>query len=253
MTVLCYHSVEPDWHSPLAVQPAAFADQCAWLARHRSVVPLGEAVERLDATSRLPSGVATLTFDDGFTGVAEHAWPLLRQHRLPATVFLVSNTLTDRGQPVDWVDTVAGFPLRTLTLDQVLDMQSDGIDFQSHSSAHLDLTSLDYPSCVEDLRQSRELLESLLGREVTLLAYPRGRHDSTVRAAARAAGYTHAFTLPERREPTGPYAIPRVGIFRGNTTRTVAVKASRPYLPLRTTAGAGRALRFAARLRRGGG
>ena len=29
MTVLCYHSVEPDWDSPLAVRPEDFAAQAA--------------------------------------------------------------------------------------------------------------------------------------------------------------------------------------------------------------------------------
>ena len=35
---------------------------------------------------------------------------------------------------------------------------------------------------------------------MTLLAYPRGLHDARVREAAAAAGYTHAFALPETAE-----------------------------------------------------
>ena len=75
MTILCYHSVDPAWESQLAMRPAEFADHAAWLARHRTVVTLGEAVPRLDHKGRLPRGMAALTFDDGFTGVLEHALP----------------------------------------------------------------------------------------------------------------------------------------------------------------------------------
>jgi peptidoglycan/xylan/chitin deacetylase (PgdA/CDA1 family) len=237
MTVLCYHSVQDDWSSPLAARPAAFAEQCAWLARSRRVIPLSDAVTRLDRSGRLPRGLATLTFDDGFEAMYDIALPVLTRHKLPATVFLVAQTLTDAGQTVDWVDTPPDHPLTTLSRDQVLEMQAQGVDFQSHSYAHLDLTTLSFDECVRDLRESRELLETLLGRPVPLLAYPRGRHNADVQAAAARAGYSSAFTLPEGPERPGPYAIPRVGIYRGNSLANVRIKSSRPYLGLRTGRG----------------
>lgn len=198
------------------------------------MVPLQEAVHRLDATGRLPRGLAALTFDDGFSSLHEHGFPVLARHRLPATVFLVAETLTAAGRPVDWVDTAPAEQLTTLTIEQVREMQDAGIRFESHSFSHLDLTSLSFEDCVRDLTDSRELLEALLGRPVRLLAYPRGRHNASVRAAAERAGYSHAFTLPEGREPVGPYAVPRVGLFDGNDVRHLRVKSARSYLRLRT-------------------
>jgi hypothetical protein len=73
-----------------------------------------------------------------------------------------------------------------------------------------------------------------LKRRVPFLAYPRGRHDDDVRKAAARAGYTHAFALPEEPEEPGPYAVPRIGIHRGNSVATVRVKSARAYLPVRT-------------------
>jgi peptidoglycan/xylan/chitin deacetylase (PgdA/CDA1 family) len=248
MTVLCYHSVEPDWESPLAVEPAAFVRQAAWLRRNRRVMPLEEALPRLDARGRLPRGAAALTFDDGFAALHSNVLPVLTEEKLPATVFLVAETLTPAGRPVDWVDTPGTRPLVTLTLDQVLEMQQAGVDFQSHSWAHHDLTRLSWAECVRDLRDSRELLSDLLGRPVTLLAYPRGRHDADVRRAAAAAGYTHGFALPETTEQPGDYAVPRVGIYRGNGAFTVRVKAARPYLRVRTSSPVARHARRVRRL-----
>ncbi len=235
MTVLCYHSVQSGWDSPLAVEPDDFAWQAAWLQRRRTVLPLRDALSRLDRTGRLPRGEAALTFDDGFADLHTHALPLLKRHRLPATVFLVAQTLTSGGQAVDWVDTAGSQQLRTLTLDQVLEMQDAGVEFESHSWAHRDLTGLSTEECVRDLRESRELLTDLLGRPVTLLCYPRGLHNRQVREAAEKAGYTHAFALPERAEQPDRYAVPRVGIYRGNSPLTVRIKAARPYLRVRTS------------------
>jgi peptidoglycan/xylan/chitin deacetylase (PgdA/CDA1 family) len=234
VTILCYHSVQPCWESPLAVEPDAFLRQVDWLREHRRLLPVSEALPRLDASGRLPSGEAALTFDDGFAALHEHLLPVVERTRLPATVFLVAQTLTPQGQPVDWVDTPGTEPLSTLTLDQVLEMQEAGVDFQSHSWAHLRLTELSEAECVTDLRDSRDLLEDLLGRPVTLLAYPRGLHTPHVRRAARRAGFTHAFALPEGREEPEDHAVPRVGIYRGNSQLTLRVKVGRQYLPVRT-------------------
>lgn len=237
MSVLCYHAVEDDWCSPMAVEPADFAAQCAWLSRRRTVVPLDRAISLLDRRGRLPRGVSALTFDDGFTSLYDEVLPVITRHRLPATVFLVAQTLTEQGRAVDWVDTPPAPPrqLSTLTREQVLEMQEAGVDFQSHTWAHHDLTKLSHAECVRDLRDSRELLENLLGRPVRQLAYPRGRHDAAVRSAAERAGYRHAFALPERSEPVGPFSLPRVGVHRGNSAAVVRLKDEPAYLSVRTS------------------
>ncbi|HYT80868.1 MAG TPA: polysaccharide deacetylase family protein [Actinomycetota bacterium] len=235
MSILCYHAVDPDWRSPLSITPAEFQAHCAWLARHRRVIGAAEAAVRLAVSSRLPRRWAALTFDDGFRGVFQHAFPLLTRYRLPATMFLVAQTLTPEGRPVDWVDGMPSGQMATVTLDEVHEMQRAGIRFGSHSYAHHDLTSLSEEECLRDLRASRELLEDLLETRITLLAYPRGLHSERVRRAANRAGFAHAFTLPERRESIGPHAIPRVGVYPGNGTTALRAKASPWYLPLRTS------------------
>lgn len=233
MTVLCYHAVESKWQSALAVDPTDFEAQCQWLSRHRKVLSLDQALARMSGAGRLPRGQVHLSFDDGFESLYDSMFPAVTRYGLPASVFLVAQTLTPQGQVVDWVDDPPECPPSTLTLDQVLDMQDAGVDFQSHTWAHRDLTTLDHDECVEDLRSSRQLLSDLLGKQVTSLAYPRGRHSGMVREAARKAGYTHAFALPEENEDVDEYAIPRVGIYRGNSTRTFRVKNAPSYLAIR--------------------
>jgi peptidoglycan/xylan/chitin deacetylase (PgdA/CDA1 family) len=249
MTILCYHTVQPDWISPLAVTPARFAEHCAWLARERDMLDLADGVAILDRDCRLPRRTAALTFDDGFASVYEYALPLLRRYRLPATVFLVAGTLAPGHQPVDWVEPSPPQAVATLTVDQVLELHEAGVRFGSHSFTHRDLTLLSERECTRDLRDSRELLETLLRQRVDLLAYPRGRHSTTVRRAAARAGYAYGFTLPESAEPAGPYAIPRVGVYPANGTGALRLKCSPWYIRVRT-ARAYPALRLLVRGRR---
>lgn len=231
MTVLCYHSVDPRWVSPLAVRPGEFEAQCRWLARSGRVVDLPVWLARSKSSRAL-----ALTFDDGFRELEEHAFPLLRRYGLTATVFVVAETLTPAGRAVDWVDTPPPWRLQTLTTDQVLAAHEAGVRIASHSWSHHDLTTLGEQECVRDLRASRELLEDLLHEPVPYLAYPRGRHDATVRRAAARAGFSTSFALPEQREPVGPHAVPRVGVYPGNGVRGLRVKTARGYLPVRHSA-----------------
>ena len=235
MSILCYHAIDPTWRSALAVSPDVFAQHCAWLGRHRRVASLTEVVGRMNGSARLPPGVSVLTFDDGFAGVHTHALPLLLQHRLPATMFLVAETLTAGGRPVDWVDDPPRQPLATLSPNQVLEMRDAGIQFGSHSFAHHDLTVLGEDECERDLRASRELLEDLLARPVRWLAYPRGRHNEQVRRAAARAGFSHAFSLPEGPEPNGPHAVPRVGVWAHDRPASLRLKTADWYLRVRTS------------------
>jgi colanic acid/amylovoran biosynthesis glycosyltransferase len=232
VSILCYHTVEPTWSSGLAMTPEAFRAHAHWLARNRQVVDLTTAIRLMDRRGRLPRGVTALTFDDGLTGVHEHALPVLRELRLPATVFVVGRSVTG-DRTVDWVDDPPDHPLETLDLDQLRDLVEAGIEIGSHSHAHRILPSLDVETCEEDLRTSREVLEELIGGPVPHLAYPRGAHDPAVRKAARRAGYSHAFALPESPETVGRYALPRVGVYRHNGTGMLRTKSSPRYLAAR--------------------
>lgn len=236
MTILCYHEVDPAWTSPLAVAPAEFEAQAAWLARRGRVVGLDAVEDRLGGGRVLPRGRVAITFDDGFAGVHTHALPVLRRLDLPATVFVVTATLAEPRREVDWVLGSVDRPLRPLTTEQILEMRAAGLRFGSHSHAHRVLTELGEKEMEQDLRRSREVLEDLLGEPARWVAYPRGRHDARVRRAAIRAGFTHGFALPESPERPDRMAIPRVGVYRGNGIRALRLKLAPWYLPVRTSA-----------------
>ena len=63
-----------------------------------SVLPLGEALIRLQARELPPRSVA-ITFDDGTYDFYKQAWPLLRKYNFPATVYQTTYYV-DRGLPV---------------------------------------------------------------------------------------------------------------------------------------------------------
>lgn len=76
----------PCYDPEMAVSVAAMRRFCAWLAAEYEVVPLPELLPRLDAAPARP--LCALTFDDGWLDTFTHAFPLLQEYGLPATVFL---------------------------------------------------------------------------------------------------------------------------------------------------------------------
>lgn len=235
MTILCYHAVDPEWDSRLSVPPDLFDRQCDWLKRHRKVLPLEAAAPRARPSGSLPRGMAAISFDDGLGSLYEHGLPALRRHGLPATIFLVAQTLTVEGKEVDWVDHPPSGGLATLTREQIREMQDAGITFGSHSLSHRDLVTLGDDECRRDLLQSREILEDVLARSVTMLAYPRGLHNERVHVAARRAGFEFAFGTSKPVRPHGPLAIPRIGVYPSNRVSSLRIKTSSLYPPIRTS------------------
>jgi peptidoglycan/xylan/chitin deacetylase (PgdA/CDA1 family) len=226
VSIVCYHAIDPAWRSPISVHPGMFDRQIAWLASHRQVVSLGEATRLMDPRGRLPGRITAITLDDGFASVHEYAMPILLREGLEATIFLVAGTL-EKGRDADmnWIkDPLA--PQRTLSSAQVLELRDAGFGIESHSYAHLDLTTLPENEIRSDLRRSREVLEDLIERPVTLLAYPGGRHDERVRRAAEAAGFQNSYAMADSDPPGPPHAIPRVGLYQGQGMPTLVAKTS---------------------------
>jgi peptidoglycan/xylan/chitin deacetylase (PgdA/CDA1 family) len=124
--ILCYHRFGSR-ASKLTVTPAAFTAQMEYLQKNGyNVLPLARLDEFLAGKAPLPRKSVIVTIDDGYKSTFEIAYPILRKHGFPATVFLYS----------DFVG--AG---DALTFAQMKEMMASGlIEIQPHSKTHANLT-----------------------------------------------------------------------------------------------------------------
>ena len=94
LAVLMYHRVaEPEEARHLdpgliSATPSEFEAQSRYLAETGRVVSLEQLLAARRGEIELPAGAVAITFDDGYRDFAEHAWPVLRRHGLPAIVFV---------------------------------------------------------------------------------------------------------------------------------------------------------------------
>ena len=129
--------------------------------------------------TRLPKKPILITFDDGYTNNYEYLFPLLKEFKMKATIFVVTST----------VGTTPGeYP--HFTWEQAREMQDSGyVDIQSHTHTHADMTSLTLEQVKYELRMSRFLIEKNLGKKCEFLAYPYGFYNDDVLQIATDAGF----------------------------------------------------------------
>ncbi len=95
--ILSYHRVVADFAGEarrslytLNVEQKTFRRHLEVLQETHDVVSLDEALSVLDGTREAARDVAVITFDDGYRDVYQHAFPVLRDLRLPAVVYVPS-------------------------------------------------------------------------------------------------------------------------------------------------------------------
>ncbi len=129
---------------------------------------------------------------------------------------------------------------RLLSWDEVRIMRRSNITFGSHTVHHSTLTAEQQSSLDEELRKSKEMIESNIGEEVRFLAYPNGAYDARVAEAASQAGYTHCFTTRQGsfKHKADPFAIHRINMEDGALVdRIRSLNASRLRFHLQHYAG----------------
>lgn len=202
--ILTYHRIASDPEDPFAVSPEDFRRQMDLLAEGGRVLPLNAALEVRGREAGRDSIV--LTFDDGTVDFVEAALPVLRERRLPATLYAIPARVGTPGF-VTWRD-----------LER---LAATGIQVGSHSLDHVSLGKLPRDEVRRQVSVSRSVLEERLGIRIDSLAYPFGTlrdFGSIVKEEARVAGYRTACTSINGLNGTGvdPFELRRTKIEQGD-------------------------------------
>lgn len=226
--ILCYHSIRPGppgtkWSVPVQ----RFAAQMRYLVgRDVPVVPLDDAVACLTSGDGPPFAVS-LTFDDAYLDNIQHAFPLLRELGLPATLFVPA------GQVGMSRDRMSGLEQPRMNWDEIASWASAGIAIGVHGLMHRDLAYATEAELRDEVIVSRGTITRRLGLGVpTAFCYPYGSCNTRIRAAVRGAGYLYAVSTSSPRSQTvlsDPYDLRRETIYGNTPLWAFAAKISRRW------------------------
>lgn len=221
--MLMYHAVAPgkatpDW--PWAISMQQFCDQLDFLARAGYATPTMDELVTAPIENWAGRTVA-ITFDDGYVDNLA-ACEELQKRGMRATWFVVSGSL---GQAPGWP--ACGRPQgRLLDASDLRGMQENGMEIGSHTVNHVRLTEADDACLMQELVDSKNALEAILGKPVGSFAYPYGAWDDRCAGAVEKAGYAAACTTRTgwALRDNLPYQLRRLTVFNTDTLGSFARK-----------------------------
>lgn len=147
-----------------------------------------------------------LTFDDVFAGVYENAFPIMQEKKVP---FIIFPALLLLGKPGYINDKI------------LLEFQNyERAYIGAHSKTHCVLKKEKTERCLEEIEESKEILEKKINRRVELFAYPYGSLSEVGKKDIKIAKkcYKYAFSTLQSciDEKVDPYFIPRMNINESN-------------------------------------
>ena len=154
-----------------------------------------------------------ITMDDGYYSNYELAYPLFQQYGVPASVFVVTDFITEQTG------------LKKFTWEQAEEMDQSGwLRTYSHSAYHIPVEEGQEDIFLSCMQKSEEILETYLKTEhVKAMAYPNGRYTEESKRLLEKDGYVMQFTIEKgvitRETPRN--AIPRFTVESGMDGRDV--------------------------------
>jgi len=181
--VLVYHRVGYTKDN-FTVTPERFATDLQTLQQYGYCTISLEQMQSFldDRTIEMPDKPILITFDDGYRDNFDNAYPVLKQHGMIASFFIITDKL--------WTED-------RLNPERIVEMAEGGMSFGSHTVSHRRLGDLTWAEIHDELVISKDVLESVLGRAVSAIAYPQGSYNDNVITIAQNLGYTIGFTVRE--------------------------------------------------------
>lgn len=215
VVVLMYHSIGS---TKYAMKPTDFAAQMRFLSNYANVIDFESLLtgEWRRCERRL---VCAITFDDGYAGVYDEAFPLLLRYHFPAVVYITTDAIgiNENRRSDDYMPLLPGE--RMLSWSQCRELRAQGVMIGSHLCRHLDLATLSPVLAAGELRGSKAVIEHQLGTPCKHFAFPWGRYTRRALNLVRECGYETAATVIHRpvTERLDSLRIPRMNVGPGYT------------------------------------
>lgn len=156
------------------------------------VITLDQFLKWRKGEGTLPPQCILITMDDGWKSVYTDAFPIMKELKLPFTIYLYQQYVDGGG--------------RALTTPLIKELQSSGlVTIGCHSATHpfpgtVKKFARQGPDAYEkflrkEIGLSKKFLEEKFGQKVTTYAYPGGYHTEEMHLLADEYGYDNLFTV----------------------------------------------------------
>lgn len=213
LRLLYFHHVFDD-------QVASFRRLIEYLLEWGKFISTDEVLQVVRGEKSIGEAYFHVSFDDGFKNVITNALPVLREHNIPAILFVPTEMISAEYElSYKYCRNALHLPMAVemATWDDLSGAVDLGCDIASHSKSHTRLSRrfLSTSELENEIAGSKHDIEKRLGISCRFIAWPYGRAqdiDSDAVRSIRECGYCAAFSAIRGTVvfgQTNPFCIPR--------------------------------------------
>lgn len=221
--VLVYHAIGSEEESRLSAYICVSADnfemQMEYLVEQGYYfATLDEIVKYVKSEINLPQKTVAITFDDGFQNNYKYAFPILKKRNIRATVFINTSFI---GRKISSKDAFwkkerprkKNVLWQFLSWDEIREMSDNGINFESHTHTHANITTIKKSEIENEIKKSKDIVETKLNKTVRHFCYPYGAYNKTESAILQKLEFEAAWILCTYKVKPNMdlYTLPRIG------------------------------------------
>lgn len=195
ISVLMYHSIgNSEWK--YNIKTSEFKNQIRYLKKYYNIVPLDGIVGYIRGEIDLPDKSIALTFDDGYKDTYEIVFPLIKENRIPISVFLTTNL--EKNEKLG--------NLERPTWQEIKEMHQSGlVKFEIHGRNHFNLIQIsqDENSLRREIIGCADDIKSATGYQSNRIAYGSGYKNASVIDFLKKNNFSAGFSINEGLIKTG--------------------------------------------------
>ncbi|WP_416826457.1 polysaccharide deacetylase family protein [Helicobacter ganmani] len=166
-------------------------------------ITYGEFIEAILQNKNIGKKKVLLTFDDGYFDLYRFGFPILKELKIPAVCFLITNTIRNSKREIydlepklhkdfNYSNDLEYF----LNLSEILEMHASGLmEFDSHSATHFSCNSEDTERLKQELTHSRDKISEIFPHKKHFgFCFPRGDFNANALNLLSTCGYDFAFS-----------------------------------------------------------
>ena len=169
VAVFVYHRFGENNYPSTNIKISQFKKHLEELTKNNyNVVSTEEIVDALINNKDLPEKTVALTIDDAFFSIYKKAWPLLKEKKLPFTIFVSTGPLRSNSKNyMNW--------------EQIKEMVNHGVTIGHHTKNHLHLVTEEKEKIISEIEEANNDFLKNLGYVPDIFAYPYGEYSSEIK------------------------------------------------------------------------
>jgi len=180
-SVIMYHRFGDSRYPSTNIKKEQFLKHINELLKPKyNVISIEKALLAINNIKSVKDRSVVLTIDDAYSSVYKYAWPILKKHNLPFTLFISTDVLDNK---------TPGY----MSWEEIRILRDHGVTIGSQTKSHPHMHKLNKEKIIKELSISNKRFIDEIGSAPKIFAYPYGEYNLEVLEQVKFHGFIAAF------------------------------------------------------------